>query len=82
MLAAAAVRLINYFVPTTELANQIADALHSGVAALDAFLIAAIAHVRLPPANGPAHLALSSIRNFPSAGSSSFGHAALASRFA
>ena len=32
MLAAAAVRLINYFVPTTELANQIADALEDGLA--------------------------------------------------
>ena len=32
MLAAAAVRLVNYFVPTTELANQIADALEDGLA--------------------------------------------------
>jgi hypothetical protein len=31
-MRAAAVRLINYFVPTTELANQIADALEDGLA--------------------------------------------------
>ena len=32
VMRAAAVRLINYFVPTTELANQIADALEDGLA--------------------------------------------------
>jgi hypothetical protein len=31
LVAAAAVPLINYFVPTTELANQIADALEDGL---------------------------------------------------